>query len=70
MSAELMIELWQDIKHYIPSKDRIDVADLVVKKFDEYGLSDGIENEVGLDKTLKTAVISYYHLEEDEEEHD
>lgn len=65
MSSALLIEIWDEIKTYIPPKERSHVADYLVSRFDDYGLSDGIDEEVGLDKTLKSAVASYYHLDED-----
>lgn len=67
MSAELLIETWAAIKPYIPAKERLHVADVLVRLFDDYSVADGIDEEEGLDKTLKAAVASYYHLEDDEE---
>jgi len=68
MSVELLIEVWHDIKAFVPSKDRLDVAHVLVSKFDEYGISDGIEKtEIGLDKVLKEAVAAYYHLDDEDE---
>lgn len=66
MHKEMLIELWQDIKHFVPAKERIDVADRLVSIFDQYGMADGIEDEVGLDKTLRAAVAAHFHIDEDE----
>jgi hypothetical protein len=61
----MIIELWDSIKPFINSKDRLNAADAMVAIFDEYGFSDGLEFEHGLDKHLNAAVISYYGLDEE-----
>ena len=66
MSKEMLIELWQDIRHFVPAKERLDVADRLVAVFDQHNMLDGIEDEVGLDKTLRAAVVSHFHIDEDE----
>lgn len=69
MSSELLIELWYDMKVFIPTKDRLDAAHILVAKLDDYGLLDGIEKDIaGLDKILKEAVVARYHVESEEDE--
>jgi hypothetical protein len=67
---ELIIDLWSRLKAHIPAKERLEVADLIVSVFDEYGLADGLETEIGLDKELKAAVHSYYGYSAEEDEDD
>ena len=67
MDSALLIETWAAIKPYISAKERLHVADVLVRIFDDFGASEGIDEEEGLDKILRAAVASYYHLEDDEE---
>ena len=68
MSADLMIEVWDNIKPMISTKERMYVADRLVEVFDEYGMLDGIEHSVGTDNVISTAIASYYGIHEDEDE--
>ena len=52
---ELLIELWGRIKSHISPKERLEVADILVVVFDEFGrIDDEILNE-DLDKELRAA---------------
>jgi hypothetical protein len=68
---ELLLELWGRVKSHIAPKERLEVADILVVVFDEFGMvSDDLLDE-DLDKELRAAARS--HLtepidEEDEEE--
>jgi len=59
-NTDLIIDLWSRIKPYISNKERPDAAESVISVFDEYGMTDGIEKEEGLDKDLKSAIKNYY----------
>ena len=67
-SHELLIELWSQLKSHIPAKERLEVADLIVTIFDEYGQIDSEIHAEDLDKALKAALRS--RLEVDEEDND
>lgn len=67
-SHELLIELWSQLKSHIPAKERLEVADLIVTIFDEYGQIDSEILAEDLDKALKAALRS--RLEVDEEDND
>ena len=67
-SHELLIELWSQLKSHIPAKERLEVADLIVTLFDEYGQIDSEILAEDLDKALKAALRS--RLEVDEEDND
>ena len=74
MQDEFIIELWSRIKHLVPQKDRLDVADALISISDEFGYADGIELRADLDKELHAAVSTYFgeedldDLEEKEED--
>jgi len=65
---ELLIELWSRIKSHIPPKERLEVADIMVVVFDEFGLVDDDLLDQDLDKELRAAARS--HLAEFGEEED
>ena len=65
---ELLIELWSRIKSHIAPKERLEVADILVVVFDEFGLIDDELLDEDLDKEMRAAVRS--HLVEPEEEDD
>lgn len=56
---ELIIELWSRIKSHIPPKERLEVADIVVVVFDEFGLVENSIMDEDLDKELRAAVRSH-----------
>ena len=64
----ILVEIWNGVKTYIPSKDRIDAAYRLVSVFDENGMSDGLEEGEGYDKYLKTAITSLFDIEEEEDD--
>ncbi len=67
---ELIMELWSRLKSHIPPKERLEVADLIVVVFDEFGLADDLVDESGdLDKELRAAVRSHFgdSLEEEDD---
>lgn len=68
---ELIIELWSRLKSHIPPKERLEVADILVVVFDEFGKVDDDLMDEDLDKELRAAVRSHIgdplDVEEDEE---
>ena len=64
-SHELLIELWAQLKSHIPVKERLEVADVIVTIFDEYGQIDSDILKEDTDKALRAALRS--RLSEDEE---
>jgi hypothetical protein len=67
MNESFVIDLWSAIKNYVPKKDRVEVADVLVNILDEYGYAEGLEEAVDIDKDLLTAVQAHFGL--DDEEH-
>jgi hypothetical protein len=68
---ELIMELWDRIKSHVPPKERLEVADILVVVFDEFGMADDLADEAGdLDKELRAAVRSHFGeaSEDDEDE--
>lgn len=63
---ELLLELWARIKSHIPPKERLEVADILVVVFDEFGLVEDDLLDMDLDKEMRAAARS--HLSDDEEE--
>ena len=65
---ELLIELWSRIKSHIQPKERLEVADIMVVVFDEFGLVEDDLLDEDLDKELRAAVRSHLSEPEDEDE--
>jgi len=56
---ELIMELWARMKSHIPPKERLEVADILIVVFDEFGLVDDELIDEDLDKELRAAVRSH-----------
>lgn len=67
---ELLIELWSRIKSHIAPKERLEVADIMVVVFDEFGLVEDDLLDQDLDKELRAAARSHLSEEFEEEEYD
>ena len=69
-NSELILELWARIKSHIPPKERLEVADILIIVFDEFGKVDDDILDEDLDKELRAAVKSHIGdpLEEDEDD--
>ncbi len=65
---ELIMELWARMKSHIPPKERLEVADILVVVFDEFGLVDDELLDEDLDKELRAAVRSHLGESTDFEE--
>lgn len=66
MSLSMLVELWDGIKSYIPVKERQEVADIIVEKFDDHGLLDGAIDHHEVDRTLKDALCEFVDIEEED----
>ena len=70
---ELLIELWGRIKAHVAPKERLEVADILVVVFDEFGLLEDALLDEDLDKELRAAASSHLidpDMEEEENEKD
>jgi hypothetical protein len=68
---ELLLEVWSRIKSHVSPKERLEVADILVVVFDEFGLIEDELLDEDLDKEMRAAARS--HLtdpEESDEEQD
>lgn len=65
---ELMLELWARIKSHVAPKERLEVADIFVVVFDEFGLIEDELLDEDLDKEMRAAARS--HLSDPDEELD
>lgn len=65
---ELLLELWARIKSHVAPKERLEVADILVIVFDEFGLVEDSLLDEDLDKELRAAARS--HLSEFTEDED
>ena len=73
MSPEVVLlgEVWDSVKSYIPRKERLPAAEVIVRLFDEnIDISDVDAYINEYDSVLKTAVVSHFDLllEDDEED--
>ena len=65
---ELLLELWARIKSHVSPKERLEVADIFVVVFDEFGLVDENLLDEDLDREMRAAARS--HLADDVEDED
>lgn len=65
---QLLLNLWDTVKHYIPKKDRVEAAEHVFRVFDEETDMSGIEETTGLDSALMAAVKSHYGVDDFEDD--
>lgn len=68
---QVLVSVWEAMKHYIPKKDRIEAAEHLVRVFDEEADMTGIESEIpSFDSVLKAAAKTHFGADEDEEDFD
>jgi len=65
---ELLLELWARIKSHVAPKERLEVADILVVVFDEFGLVDDDLLDEDLDKEMRAAARSHLSDGVDEED--
>ena len=74
MSPEvaLLYEVWDNLKSTVPQKERLQVAESMVRTFDEHVDISDVENSLNeFDTIMKTAIVSHFDIgleEEDEDE--
>ena len=73
MSPEiaLLSETWDAVKSHVPTKERLPIAESLLRLFDEHidiSEIDMYKNE--FDKIMKTAIVSYFDEFEEEEDED
>ena len=74
MSPEvaLLYEVWDNLKNTVPQKERFQVAESMVRTFDEHVDISDVENSLNeFDTVMKTAIVSHFDIgleEEDEDE--
>lgn len=64
------MELWARVKSHIPPKERLEVADIFVVVFDEFGLVDEDLLDEDLDRELRAAARSHLSSFDEEVEED
>lgn len=70
-NQELLLELWSRIKSHIQPKERLEVADILVIVFDEFGLIENTLLDEDLDKEMRAAARSLLSdPDEENEDHD
>lgn len=67
---ELLLEVWSRIKSHVAPKERLEVADILVVVFDEFGFIEDSFLEEDLDRELRAAARSHLADPEAEEEQD
>ena len=75
MSPEvaLLSESWEIVKPHIPSRDRLHVAESLLRIFDEtLDINEIHSYKNEFDKVMKTAIVTYYddEMEDDDVEDD
>ena len=69
--VQVLVSVWDAIKHYVPKKDRIEAAEHLIRVLDEeLDLAD-IEHDIpSFDSVLKAAAKSHFDAEDDEDTDD
>jgi|TARA_R110001592_G_scaffold77955_6_gene234282 hypothetical protein len=71
MSPEtaLLLDAWDTVKSFIPAKERLHVAEELVRTFeDNVSISDAEDNLNEFDTVMKAALVSHFDIGLDEEE--
>ena len=68
----LLLDTWDTIKSFIPAKERLHVAEELVRTFeDNVSISEAEDHLNEFDTVMKAAIVSHYEIgldDEDEEE--
>jgi hypothetical protein len=73
MSPEvsLLLELWENFKTYIPTKERAVFAEEMLSLFEDHvDISDIEVYKNEFDKSMKAAIVSHFSEEEEDDEED
>ena len=69
--TEILLDIWDTLKSFIPSKDKMEAAERIIKIFDEFGISkQDIFEMTEEDKILQTAYDRYFSNDEEYDEDD
>tara|TARA_X000000368_G_C22664780_1_gene551247 strand:+ start:345 stop:578 length:234 start_codon:yes stop_codon:yes gene_type:complete len=69
----LLLETWDSIKSYLPKKERLNIAEILVRTFDDNVDISEVESSImEFDSIMKAAIVSHFDIgiEEDEEDED
>ena len=69
----LLLETWDSIKSYLPKKERLNIAEILVRTFDDNVDISEVESSImEFDSIMKAAIVSHFDIgiEEDEEDVD
>lgn len=67
--VELLYEVWDKVKAYVPKKDKLHVAEEMVRVFENTVGLDEIEPELNsFDSVMKAAIVSHLDLGYDNED--
>jgi hypothetical protein len=69
----LLLETWDSIKSYLPKKERLNIAEILVRTFnDNVDISEIESNIMEFDSIMTAAIVSHFDIgiEEDEEDED
>ena len=69
--VELLYEAWDKVKAYIPKKDKLHVAEELVRVFENTVGLDEVEEELNsFDSVMKAAIVSHLDIGFEEEDDD
>ena len=69
MESEQLYEMWENLKSYIPVKDRLEAGEVFIKMLDDSGMSpDDIEILIDGDNTLQAALDVYFEDDDDNDD--
>lgn len=64
-------DLWDGIKAFVPKKERLQVAETVVRIFDDNADIESVEDSINeFDSVMKAALIAHFDIGLDEEDDD
>ena len=69
MESEQLYEMWENLKSYIPVKDRLEAGEVFIRMLDDSGMSpDDIEILIDGDNTLQAALDVYFEDDDDNDD--
>ena len=67
-------ELWDSVKHFIPKKDKLQAAEVLVRVFDDNADIGEIEENINeFDSLMRAAIVSHFEIrsvDDDEDDED
>jgi len=69
MESEQLYEMWENLKSYIPVKDRLEAGEVFIRMLDDSGMSpDDIEILIDGDNILQAALDNFFEDEDDNDD--